>query len=84
MPTSSIFTNIRITTEEQAKAFIAALEKSEELAKGEVIKMPDNIRFVTVHDEIRRMYAKRFEKQCSAIRHNSHLLRNAIDREIIM
>ena len=84
MPTSSIFTNIRITTEEQVKAFISALEKSEELAKGEVIRMPDNIRHVTDHDEIRRMYANRFKKQCSAVRHNSHLLRNTIDKQSIM
>ena len=62
MPTSSIFTNIRITDPKKAEAFIKAFEESETLVKEQKNEMPSNVRIVTDPEEVRRIFANRFKK----------------------
>lgn len=57
MATSSIFTGVKINTQREAESFIAALEASEQSSR--LSNTTRNMRFVTDHDEIRRMLAKR-------------------------
>lgn len=58
MPTSSIFTTIKIKTKEEAERFLAALEEAEKAIKVEKNVTP-NMRLVSDLNEIKRMLEKR-------------------------
>ncbi|MBO4512402.1 MAG: hypothetical protein J5746_06520 [Victivallales bacterium] len=64
MATESIFTNFDITTEEKAKAFIAALEASERWNKKHPFVPNPECRYVTDPKEISRL--------CRRYRDNGH------------
>ena len=55
--TSSIFTNIKIETQQEAKAFVAALEAAEKAPQ--ISRETPNMRYVTNPNEIRRALEKR-------------------------
>ena len=57
MSTSSIFTNIKIETQQEAKAFVAALEAAEKAPQ--ISRETPNMRYVTNPNEIRRALEKR-------------------------
>ena len=57
MSTSSIFTNIKIETQQEAKAFAAALEAAEKAPQ--ISRETPNMRYVTNPNEIRRALEKR-------------------------
>ena len=57
MATSSIFTSVIIKTEEEAEELIAALEAAEKAPQ--VSRTISKAEYVTDHDEIRRIMAKR-------------------------
>ena len=59
MATSSIFANVKITDPEKAEAFINALDAAANAPR--ISRKPSNMRYVTDHDEIRRMFEKRKE-----------------------
>ncbi len=61
MATSSIFTNVKITDPKKAEAFINALDASaNEPRKAKTVAEPS---LVTDLNELRRMMAKRAQKQ---------------------
>ena len=57
MSASSIFTNIKIETQQKAKAFIVALEAAEKAPQ--ISRETPNMRYVTNPNEIRRALEKR-------------------------
>ena len=57
METSSIFKSVIIKTEEEAEELIAALEAAEKAPQ--VSRTISKAEYVTDHDEIRRIMAKR-------------------------
>ena len=57
MATSSIFTNVIINTEKEAKELFTALENAEQ-APRVLIDDPD-IEYISDHDEIRKMFLKK-------------------------
>jgi hypothetical protein len=57
MATSSIFTRVRIDNEKEAEAFVAALEKSEQATKDEVLS--PSYPFLTDKEKIKALMAKR-------------------------
>ena len=57
MSTSSIFTNIKIETQQEAKTFVAALEAAEKAPQ--ISRETPNMRYVTNPNEIRRALEKR-------------------------
>ena len=57
MSTSSIFTNIKIETQQKAKAFVAALEAAEKAPQ--ILRETPNMRYVTNPNEIRKALEKR-------------------------
>ena len=57
MSTSSIFTNIKIETQQEMKAFVAALEAAEKAPQ--ISRETPNMRYVTNPNEIRRALEKR-------------------------
>lgn len=61
MATSSIFTSVKIKTQQEAEAFVAALEAAEKAPR--ISRENPNMRYVTNPDEIRRMLEKRKNKR---------------------
>ena len=57
MSTSSIFTNIKIETQQEAKEFVAALEAAEKASQ--ISRETPNMRYVTNPNEIRKALEKR-------------------------
>ena len=57
MSTSSIFTNIKIETQQEAEAFVAVLEATEKAPQ--ISRETPNMRYVTNPNEIRRALEKR-------------------------
>lgn len=60
MPTSSIFTNVKITDPEKAEAFINALDVAANTPRDRKERKGSHI--LTDHDAIRRLMAKSIEK----------------------
>lgn len=61
MATSSIFNSVKIKTQQEAEAFVAALEAAEKAPR--ISRETPNMRYVTNPDEIRRMLEKRKNKR---------------------
>ncbi|MCD8376883.1 MAG: hypothetical protein LUD69_08055 [Oscillospiraceae bacterium] len=59
MPTSSIFTQVEITTPEQAERFLTALEESEKAQANKKERTTPAIHIMRNKDEVRKLMAKR-------------------------
>ncbi len=59
MATSSIFTNVKISDPDKVRAFIDALEASEQAEAKAPKNPPTSIRRITDPEEIRRFFSER-------------------------
>ncbi|MGN1405527.1 MAG: hypothetical protein ACI4WM_04610 [Erysipelotrichaceae bacterium] len=59
MPTSSIFTNVKITDPKKAEAFINALDTAANTPRKSAERKESHI--LTNHEEIRRLLSKRLK-----------------------